>query len=80
MGMSDLSIDVDVYGGTHIPDAIKQMVDLANRMQITIWATLNGVRTLARPGDDAEEIHKAWERAMETDVPHKYASQGRAKP
>lgn len=73
---TDLSIDVDVYAGSHIPAVIKQMVDLANRVQIDVWAKLNGVRTLARAGDDPEKLAEAWNREMQSDKPEhvKYAS------
>jgi hypothetical protein len=59
----DLYIDLNVYGGAFIPSVIRQMVELANRIGISVWAELNGVRTLARVGDDPEKIHAAWEEA-----------------
>lgn len=64
--MSDLYLDigVKVYGGAHIPRVIRQMVGLANRLEISIWADLNGVRTLARPGDNHEAIYEAWDAAI----------------
>lgn len=71
-----LYIDVQVYGGSNIPkDVIPEMVALADRLQISVWASLNGVRTLARPGDDAAALAEAWER--ESDKPesgHRIAS------
>lgn len=62
---SDLHITVQVYGGAHIPRVIEEMVDLANRMQISVWAELNGVRTLARVGEDPVAIYRAWEEAID---------------
>ena len=62
--MSDLYIDVQVYGGSSIPKVILEMSELADRIGITIWASLNGVKTLARPGDDPKQIIAAWEEAM----------------
>lgn len=74
--MSDLYLDVQVkaYGGSNIPEVIKQMVALADRIGITVWAELNDVRTLARPGDDAERIWRAWEEASGSKMPYKMAS------
>lgn len=65
--MYDLYIDVSVYGGASIPSAIRQIADLANRLQIDAWATLNGVRTLVRPGDNPAETIKAWESSKTGD-------------
>jgi len=73
---SDLYIDVQVYGGSHIPDVIRQMVELANRLQISVWAELNGVRTLARPGDDPAAIIASWDEALTSN--YKIASDRRA--
>lgn len=60
----DLHIDVEVYGGAHIPHAIEQMVALANRLQIGVWAKLNGVRVGAHPGDDAAKLAERWDAAL----------------
>jgi len=67
---NDLYIEVSVYGGARIPNVIKEMVELADRMKISVWASLNGVRTLARIGDDAEKIHAAWEEAVKLNRSH----------
>lgn len=60
--MSALYIDVEVHAGSNITESvIPGMVGLANRLLIDVWASLNGVRTLARPGDDPAAIIAAWE-------------------
>lgn len=41
---SDVYLDVKVYGGSDIAKVCRDMVILADRMGITIWADLNGVR------------------------------------
>ena len=74
-----LHIDVEVYGGSDIPTAIHQMVQLANRTGLSIWASLNGVRTLARPGDDAMLITEEWSRALKRPN-YKYASAPKNPP
>lgn len=62
---TSLHIDVEIYAGPHIPIAIKEMVELANRLQIDVWAKMNGIRTLAQPGDDPEKIYAAWDYALQ---------------
>lgn len=65
-----LYIDVKVYGGSDIPKAINQMVLLANRIGLTVWADLNGVRTLARPMDDPQMITLDWHEALKNKRSH----------
>lgn len=77
--LNNLYIDVQVYGGADIPTAIGQMVQLANRTGLSIWATLNGVRTLARPGDDAMLITEEWSQALKRPN-YKYASAKKGSP
>lgn len=62
--MSDIYIDVKVYGGTHCHKAIMDMQALADRIGVSVWADLNGVRTLARPGDSWAKIIAAWDFAV----------------
>lgn len=71
---SDIYIDVKAYGGADIANVCRDMVDLANRLGITVWASLNGVRTLARPGDDPTALFRQWDRASSSSRPYKYAS------
>lgn len=60
---SDVYLDVKVYGGADIAKVCRDMIELADRLGITIWADLNGIRTLARPGDDPAALWKAWQEA-----------------
>lgn len=71
---SDIYLDVKVYGGTDISKACRDMVALADRMDITIWAELNGVRVLARPGDDGAALWQAWQDAVQSKASHPMAS------
>lgn len=66
----DIYIEVKAYGGAHIADAIKQMVALANKAKVDVWAELNGVRTLARPFDAPSDIYAAWCRSIDTKQSH----------
>lgn len=66
-GMSSLKIDVGVYGGANISDeVIPEMIALADRLQIHVWAELNGVRTLARPGDSSVRLAIKWQESLST--------------
>lgn len=60
----NLSMEVKAYGGSHCHECIRDMPALANRIRIDIWSSLNGVRTLVRPGDDPEATISAWEGAF----------------
>lgn len=73
---SDVYLDVKVYGGSDIAKVCRDMVALADRMGITIWADLNDVRTLARPGDDGHALWLAWQEAARSKVAYKRASTG----
>jgi len=74
--LKSLYLDVEVYGGSNIADAINDMVAMARHLRVGIWADLNGVRTLARPNDDAQELFEEWESAKVNKQSH--ASTGKA--
>ena len=63
MELKTLNLTIDVYGGSDIHEAIKELVAMARHLRCGIWADLNGVKTLARPSDDAEELYEVWARA-----------------
>lgn len=71
---SDIYINVEVYGGSDIASVCRDMVRLASHLGITVWATLNGVRTLARPMDDPSALFHEWDKASRSGSPYKYAS------
>lgn len=70
----DIYVEVQAYAGAHCHSIIRQMVALATRINVDVWATLNGVRTLARPFDDWEKLIKAWETELEEKRPYPHAS------
>jgi len=65
MKRPNLYLDVEVYAGRNIASAIKEMIQLADRLGIDVWSSLNGVRTMARPGADHKKLHAAWDDALE---------------
>ena len=54
--MSVLWLTVEVAPGSSINEAAPEAVALANKTGITIWFDFNGVRCLARAGDDPDMI------------------------
>ncbi len=57
-----LTVEVQVMPATDIPgNAIPQMVELATQLGCDISARCNGVKIIALPGDDPEELAAAWE-------------------
>lgn len=70
-----LTIEVSVMAGTDIPgNAIPQMVELANRLGCDVSAKCNDVEIIALPGDDPEELAKAWEWELGSTHPVKLAT------
>lgn len=73
-----LSFDVEVMAGTDIPgEAIPQMIDLANRLGCDVTARCNGIKILARPGDNPKELAGSWEEEVKGYWPHKLAAVAR---
>lgn len=72
--MSTIWLTVDVAPGTDITNACQDAVALANRTCITIWFDFNGVKCLARPGDNPEGIQASWRVEMKKDTPNRIAS------
>jgi hypothetical protein len=62
--MSDLTIKVDVFGGTDCRDAIHQMAALASQLRIGVEASLNGVTVRATPFCDSRALGDAWYELM----------------
>ena len=71
--MSGIYMDVKGYGGRDVADCIREMVALSRRLQIDVWGEFNGIRTLARPDDQPEEVVRAWEQATVNKTPSRTA-------
>lgn len=61
--MSNLTITVEYSPGIMIVDIIKQMVDLANRMQIKVHCEINQIHVFVSPGDPPKKIYVNYNRA-----------------
>ena len=69
-----LYIDVSVYPGVDLPEAASQMVILAERLGISVWACMNGVTLAAQPGDNARDLLACWHRAHSNSLHERDAS------
>lgn len=62
--MSVLWLTVEVSPGASISNACDEAVALAWKTGLTIWFDFNGVKCLARAGDDPRRIEVDWNRVM----------------
>ena len=72
--MSGLWITVEASPGSDIDSITKQAVKLADKLEMTVWFNFNGVKCLARPGDDAMALKHSWERELKSAKPFRIAS------
>ncbi len=72
--MSCLWLTIEVSPATDILDACNEAIRLANLLGIGIWFDFNGVKCLARPGDDAQRLSSDWDRELKSKYAHKIAS------
>ena len=72
--MSNLWLTMEVSPGSNIQRTCEEAVRLANFLGICIWFNFNGVKCLARPGDDPERICESWNRELQSSHSHKIAS------
>lgn len=61
-----IKIDVEIYAGTRAEDAARELVALAKRIGITVWADFNDKRVLARPEDDPDMLAARLTEAIGT--------------
>lgn len=67
-------LTVKLAPGTNIPArGIPDLIDLANKLGVSVHCKANDVLIMAGPGDDPIDLAVAWEREMSNDRPHKIA-------
>jgi len=72
--MNELTIKVEATAGSDIPGSIiPDMVRLANKLHVTVEASLNDVKVFAYPDDDPFHLAIAWRRAMASKAPYPMA-------
>lgn len=69
-----IHLEVTPYAGSHLNDVAEEMGALADRLAINVTASFNGVRVLARPGENAMAIPPNYDKAMKAKGEHKHAS------
>jgi hypothetical protein len=69
-----ITLTAKVSPGTTISKACKEAIQLADRVQCRIDFVFNDVKVSARPGAMPEELVIAWQRAIDSDSPYKYAT------
>ncbi len=70
--MSSLWLTVEVAPGTDIKTACIETVALANLTCLTIWFDFNGVKCLARKGDNPMKIVEHWNEQTASNTEGKY--------
>lgn len=68
--MSNLWLTVEVAPGAGIERTCDDAVALAARTGLSIWFNFNGVKCLAREGDDPRRIEEAWGIALKRPPGH----------
>ena len=63
--MSNIWLTVEVSPGAEIGRTCDEAIALAERIGITIWFNFNGVKCLARAGDDPRRLEADWNWNMQ---------------
>ena len=72
--MSGLWITVEPSPGSDIDSITKEAVKLADKLEMTVWFDFNGIKCLARPGDDPLALKQSWERELRDAKTYRIAS------
>lgn len=70
---STLYINVKAYPGSDVVDTAMDMVQLATRFEISVWASFNGVRLCARPGGNYHTLIANYRKALTSKTANKMA-------
>lgn len=71
--MTAIILRVELLAGSDIEDACKEIIALADRIQIIVMAKFNGVELLASPGYDAQIMVQERHKLMDKEGPHRIA-------
>ena len=72
--MSNLWLTVEAAPGSDIGGTCDEAVALATKTGLTIWFGFNGVKCLARSGDNPRGIEADWNKQMAMKGDHRIAS------
>lgn len=71
--MNNLWLTVEAAPGAEIMRTCEEAVALAEKTGLTIWFMFNGVKCLARAGDNPRGIFDEWNKQMALKGPHRIA-------
>jgi hypothetical protein len=58
-----IQIEISWVAGTDIQEAVREMVTLAERLQVLVYGIFNEVHLVATPGSMPSDVMKQWEQA-----------------
>ena len=58
-------IEIRTFGGAHIDEAVRRMIEKADATGLPHTATFNGTKLIANPGDDFDTVKAPFSQAME---------------
>ena len=70
---SNLTVSVEFSPGAPIGEVCVEIVDLAQRLWVWVEGDFNGVKLLACPFTDREELARQFTKELESKKPHKIA-------
>lgn len=69
-----LWLTVEVSAGTDIKSACVDAVEVAKKLNVSVWFVFNGVKCLADARTDPQRLEHAWNDALLSNHTHKVAS------
>jgi hypothetical protein len=67
----NISIEVQASGGSDVAEIINAQCALANRLNIRVDCSLNGVKVMAQPMCDPADLYALWSEEMGSKRPYK---------
>lgn len=64
--MSNITVNVDIDGGTDIKDACYEAVELANKLNVVVKFKFNSVICLAIPSGNPENLINSWASELDS--------------
>ena len=72
-----LQLKVEAFAGSDIDSVCEDAIRLADRLQIVVIFSFNGVTCMARPGDSAKELALVWRDELSSSHTYKLACASR---
>lgn len=64
-----LSLDLDVFAGTSIHEAIDQAIAVADKIGVVVFFKHNGIRLMVHPGANPLRLYREWQDGREAAEP-----------